>query len=135
MSTQVVEEQPKKIITYAELQAHKDKDDLYVLIHGKIYAATKFLDEHPGGDEVILAEAGKDATEAFEDVGHSDEAREVLNGLYVGDFDGADAKPVKPTTNVTTGGIQEGSSSNPITYLVPIAFLGAFLAWRFYLAP
>lgn len=32
---------------------------------------------------------GKDATEAFEDVGHSDEAREVLNGLYVGDYDGA----------------------------------------------
>lgn len=33
---------------------------------------------------------GKDATEAFEDVGHSDEARDVLNGLYIGEFDGAD---------------------------------------------
>ena len=28
--------------------------------------------------------AGQDATEAFEDVGHSDEAREILNGLKVG---------------------------------------------------
>ena len=27
---------------------------------------------------------GQDATEAFEDVGHSDEAREILSGLLVG---------------------------------------------------
>ena len=30
---------------------------------------------------------GQDATEAFEDVGHSDEARALLPGLYVGDFE------------------------------------------------
>lgn len=27
---------------------------------------------------------GQDATEAFEDVGHSDEAREILDGLLIG---------------------------------------------------
>lgn len=31
---------------------------------------------------------GKDATEAFEDVGHSDEARELLKDMLVGDFEG-----------------------------------------------
>jgi cytochrome b5 len=29
---------------------------------------------------------GQDATEAFEDVGHSDEAREILQGLLVGNL-------------------------------------------------
>lgn len=29
---------------------------------------------------------GEDATEAFEDVGHSDEAREILEGLLLGDL-------------------------------------------------
>jgi hypothetical protein len=29
---------------------------------------------------------GQDATEAFEDVGHSDEAREILNGLLIGNL-------------------------------------------------
>jgi len=63
--------------------------------------------KHPGGDEVILAEAGMsralfykrfpsspgisfpgiDATEAFEDVGHSDEARGLLPDMLVGTFD------------------------------------------------
>ena len=30
---------------------------------------------------------GQDATEAFEDVGHSDEARALLPGMYVGDLE------------------------------------------------
>lgn len=43
--------------------------------------------QHPGGEEVLLDEGAKDATEAFEDVGHSDEARELLEKYYVGDLD------------------------------------------------
>ncbi len=39
---------------------------------------------HRGGEEVLLDVAGQDATEAFEDVGHSDEARESLDKLLVG---------------------------------------------------
>src|ERR1700760_2049374 len=39
-----------------------------------------------GGEEVLLDVAGQDATEAFEDVGHSDEAREILDGLLIGDL-------------------------------------------------
>ncbi|KAG8962006.1 hypothetical protein FRC00_010674 [Tulasnella sp. 408] len=135
----------KKVISFAELQAHSDRDDLYILIHGKVYAASKFLDEHPGGDEVILAEAGKDATEAFEDVGHSDEARDVLKGMYIGDFDQADIMPnisiplvlkvVKPNPRPDNGFNPTQSTGSPITYLIPLSFLGAFLAWRFYFAP
>jgi cytochrome b5 len=37
-----------------------------------------------GGEEVLMDVAGQDSTDAFEDVGHSDEAREILNGLLVG---------------------------------------------------
>ena len=32
----------------------------------------------------MLDAGGQDATEAFEDVGHSDEAREILEGLKIG---------------------------------------------------
>jgi cytochrome b involved in lipid metabolism len=39
-----------------------------------------------GGEEVLLDVAGQDSTEAFEDVGHSDEARETLEQLYVGEL-------------------------------------------------
>ena len=40
--------------------------------------------KHPGGEEVLLEQAGKDATETFEDVGHSTEAREIMKDLLVG---------------------------------------------------
>jgi cytochrome b5 len=35
---------------------------------------------------VLLDVAGQDVTESFEDVGHSDEAREILKGLAVGNL-------------------------------------------------
>ena len=35
----------------------------------------------------VSSAAGKDATEAFEDVGHSDEARDLLKGMLVGEFE------------------------------------------------
>jgi hypothetical protein len=55
-----------------------------MVIHDVIYDVGKFVDEHPGGEEVLLDVGGQDATEAFEDVGHSDEARETLEQLKVG---------------------------------------------------
>lgn len=42
------------------------------------------LTTHRGGEEVLLDVGGQDSTEAFEDVGHSDEAREILDGMLVG---------------------------------------------------
>jgi cytochrome b involved in lipid metabolism len=35
-----------------------------------------------------MSEAGKDATEAFEDVGHSDDARGLLKNMLVGAIEG-----------------------------------------------
>lgn len=34
----------------------------------------------------MLDVAGQDATEAFNDVGHSDEAREILSRMHIGDL-------------------------------------------------
>lgn len=42
--------------------------------------------QHPGGEEVLLEQAGSDATESFEDVGHSTDAREMLEQYYVGEL-------------------------------------------------
>ncbi|KAH9844161.1 cytochrome b5-like heme/steroid binding domain-containing protein [Rhodofomes roseus] len=125
-----------KIITYDELKKNNKKDSLYILIHQKVYNVSKFIDEHPGGDEVILAETGKDATEAFEDVGHSDEARAILKDLFVGEFEKDGALKVKPAYDSHSSGsqavntaVQQGSN---MMYFVPLAMLGAYFAWRYY---
>ncbi|KIY69080.1 cytochrome b5 [Cylindrobasidium torrendii FP15055 ss-10] len=124
-----------KLITYEELKAHSNKDDLYMLFDGKVYDCTKFLDEHPGGDEVIIAEAGRDATEAFEDVGHSDEARAMLVDLLVGDFDKDSGLNMKSGSGSAQASRMAGAAveqTSNLMYFVPLMALGAYFAWRYY---
>lgn len=40
--------------------------------------------KHPGGEEVLMEQAGKDATESFEDVGHSTDARDLMKEHLIG---------------------------------------------------
>ena len=51
------------------------------------------MDEHPGGEEVLVDLGGQDATGPFADIGHSDDAVKMLADLYVGDVD-KDSEPV-----------------------------------------
>lgn len=47
---------------------------------------TRYLDDHPGGKEILLEVAGTNATDAFEDAGHSDEAREQMEPFCIGNL-------------------------------------------------
>ncbi|KAK8541580.1 hypothetical protein V6N13_137815 [Hibiscus sabdariffa] len=60
-----------KVYTLADVSQHNNAKDCWLVIGGKVYNVTKFLEDHPGGDEVLLSATGKDATDDFEDVGHS----------------------------------------------------------------
>lgn len=60
-----------KLFSLEEVGKHKDTDSLWVVIEGLVYDVTKFIEEHPGGEDVLKEWAGQDATEAFLDVGHS----------------------------------------------------------------
>lgn len=51
-----------------------------------MYDVTAYLDDHPGGAEVMLDVAGQDADEFFEDIGHSKEARVELKKYLIGNF-------------------------------------------------
>ncbi|KII95300.1 hypothetical protein PLICRDRAFT_48262 [Plicaturopsis crispa FD-325 SS-3] len=124
-----------KIVTFEELKAHGTKDSLYLLIHEKVYDVSKFIDEHPGGDEVLTSEAGQDATEAFEDVGHSDEARALLPDMFVGDFEKGSALKTKAAVRTSPGSggassaVEQGSN---VFYFVPLSLLAAYFAYRYY---
>jgi L-lactate dehydrogenase (cytochrome) len=53
------------MITKEELARHRLPEDCWVAIEGKVYDLTGFLDRHPGGRNLLLPFAGKDATRAF----------------------------------------------------------------------
>ncbi|KAK3561820.1 hypothetical protein QTP86_017074 [Hemibagrus guttatus] len=81
-----------KCYSCKEVQAHNASKDTWLIIHDKVYDITSFLEEHPGGEEVLLEQAGSDATESFEDVGHSTDAREMLQQYYIGELHEDDRK-------------------------------------------
>ncbi|KAL4882952.1 hypothetical protein BJY04DRAFT_206617 [Aspergillus karnatakaensis] len=72
--------------TLEQVQAHCKPNDVWIILHNKVYDVTKYLEDHPGGSAILIEVAGADATEAFEEVGHSDEAREQLEPFYIGDL-------------------------------------------------
>ena len=53
------EKKQLKTITRAEVKEHSSEDDCWVIIANKVYDVTPFLDEHPGGPEIITESAGK----------------------------------------------------------------------------
>jgi hypothetical protein len=52
----------------------------------KVYDVTNYLDDHPGGKEVMTDLAGKNADELFEDIGHSKEARKIMQKYLKGEL-------------------------------------------------
>ncbi|XP_041924026.1 cytochrome b5 isoform X2 [Alosa alosa] len=58
---------------------------------------------HPGGEEVLREQGGGDATESFEDVGHSTDAREMAKSMIVGQLHPDDWEKIsKPPESLVT---------------------------------
>jgi len=49
-------------VPMSEVKKHTTKESAWVVLHGNVYDLTGFLQDHPGGEQVILDWAGKDAT-------------------------------------------------------------------------
>eukprot|EP00894_Picocystis_sp_ML_P000577 jgi/Pico_ML_1/51094/g2182.t1 len=69
-----------------EVQKHNTEDDCWLVIGEKVYDVTAYLPEHPGGADIMLGSTGYDATDDFEDVGHSTSAREEMEKFCIGKF-------------------------------------------------
>ncbi len=42
----------EKTYTLTDLKAHTTEKSCFLLVHGKVYDVTDFLDEHPGGEQL-----------------------------------------------------------------------------------
>ncbi|ODV97469.1 hypothetical protein PACTADRAFT_74961 [Pachysolen tannophilus NRRL Y-2460] len=59
-------------INVSELVKHNTKDNLWVAVNGKVYDLTEFAQKHPGGSAAILEFAGRDASNAFNQIHRKD---------------------------------------------------------------
>ena len=78
------------------------KDDLWIVIHGKVYDLTYFLPQHAGGEHVILKHAGKDATQVFDQIHSFDMIERFLSpNVYMGQVDPEELKTMVETVQET----------------------------------
>ncbi|KAJ8302846.1 hypothetical protein KUTeg_019242 [Tegillarca granosa] len=148
-------EEKLKVFREDEVKQHKDAKSTWMIIHDKIYDVTKFLEEHPGGEETIEKIAlnvinmtdmykyifqqkslcGGDATESFEDVGHSTDARDLMKEYLVGELHEKDKKHKNIKTSTTLSAPESNSGSNWTGWLIPFGVaLAAALLYRFFIA-
>ncbi|EPB92356.1 cytochrome-b5 reductase [Mucor circinelloides 1006PhL] len=130
------------IYSLSEVEKHNVKGDLWLAIEGKVYNVTTFAADHPGGERAIYEEAGKDATDAFNDIGHSEAAHEWLNDYYIGDLEGfaqAEEKKVEEQEElkqepVTQVPVQKPKGSS-LRVIIPAIAIAGILIYKFVIAP
>ncbi|XP_020323908.1 cytochrome b5 [Oncorhynchus kisutch] len=102
--------QAVKYYRLSEIEEQNTFKSTWIIINFNVYDVTKFLEEHPGGEEVLREQAGGDATESFEDVGHSSDAKEMAANMVIGELHPDDRpKMAKPSVSLATT-IEETSS-------------------------
>lgn len=71
----------KKYPSYyaSEIAMHNKSDDCWGIINGTVYNLTQFIQEHPGGDKIILVNAGLDMTTDYNYIKHNQ--RPQIEGL------------------------------------------------------
>ncbi|XP_051143736.1 cytochrome b5-like [Andrographis paniculata] len=121
-----------KVYAFEEVRKHNQTKDCWLIIHGKVFNVTPFMEEHPGGPEVLLAATGKDGTSDFEDIGHSDEAKDLMDKYYIGEID-AETIPLKPSYIYHQEPDKTSSDTliKILQFLVPLLILGIALAFQY----
>lgn len=154
-----------KEYTLADVALHNTKTDLWIAVHGKgeidlrklfdklglisdifnlVYNITNYVRDHPGGADVLCDVAGTDATAAYEDVGHSEDADEILKTYIIGTLQNAREftrpKPVRviqqppPQVAKKPSSVTGGKIAMTVCSVGGLTFL-AFFHYRGYLCP
>jgi 4-hydroxysphinganine ceramide fatty acyl 2-hydroxylase len=76
-----------RIFTSEDVAHHKTATSCWITRQGRVYDVTPFLNDHPGGDDLLLKYAGQDVDEVMKDQiehEHSDSAYDMLEEFAIG---------------------------------------------------
>ncbi|KAJ1293559.1 hypothetical protein BS78_01G077700 [Paspalum vaginatum] len=114
-----------KLYSMKEAALHNTPEDCWVVVDGKIYDVTKYLEDHPGGADVLLEATGKDATEEFDDAGHSKSAKELMQDYFIGELDTTPEIPEMEVIRKEDTGFASKLMDNALLYwAIPAAAIG-----------
>jgi len=110
-------------LSVQEVAKHNKQSDCWFIISDKVYNITNFFGSHPGGNSVMAATCGTDATVAYmtkdpnatsstSRQAHSSRATSMLSSYYVGDLN----QVVGSSTTKTSSNIVTTSNSRNTRY-------------------
>ena len=67
-----------------QVAEHATAKDAWVIVKGRVYDVTAYVEEHPGG-AAILKNAGGDATEGFQGPQHPPRVFDIIDDFLIGD--------------------------------------------------
>ncbi|XP_068626600.1 cytochrome b5-like [Battus philenor] len=79
-----------------EVALRNTRQSAAVIIDNVVYDVTEFLVDHPGGIDVLLQNAGGDASQCFHDVAHSEMARNWALNFVIGEVVAEERRAVLP---------------------------------------
>ncbi|KAF4972719.1 hypothetical protein FZEAL_9547 [Fusarium zealandicum] len=114
--------------TTLQVAEHNSPEDAWLVIHGKVYDVTEYLADHPGGADVLSEAAGLDASDEFDNAGHSEDAFEIMDQYCVGKLKGFEKKKpkIKPLAPLAPSANEPGTSSTMVQTAAKAANLGLF---------
>lgn len=114
-----------RMITEEELEQHNTPDDCWMVVHDMVvHLKPDFLSEHPGGPDVVSCMAGKVASQDFEDIAHSDTARDWASKFIIGYYEfAANPETAKFKTRLKRLDEVEGDSLYDSSKFIQIAML------------
>ncbi len=108
------------VLDAATIARHNTAADCWLIISGKVYAVSGYLNAHPGGRSIIIPYCGRDATQAFATQGgqgsHSSFASQQLGNYLIGTVGGttttAKVQQIITPTQTSLAGGEEREEEN-----------------------
>ena len=106
-------------LSLSEIAKHNKQSDCFMLISGKVYNTTSFFGSHPGGNAVMAATCGTDATDAYMTKdpnatstsggrNHSGNATSMLTSYYIGNLNQTIGAQAVTSTNAVVAPTTRG---------------------------
>uniref|UniRef100_A0A7S0YUG8 Fatty acid 2-hydroxylase n=1 Tax=Hemiselmis tepida TaxID=464990 RepID=A0A7S0YUG8_9CRYP len=77
--------------SWEEIRKHDSEGDAWVVMEGKVFNVSKFLNDHPGGSSIVMGHLGTDIGEVWDDEdyhSHSGSAKKILQKYCIGVVEG-----------------------------------------------
>ncbi|OBT74526.1 hypothetical protein VF21_06957 [Pseudogymnoascus sp. 05NY08] len=101
------------MLTGAEVAAHSSRESCWIVIGLQVYGITAFLSQHPGGANILLRNAGTDATAAYGMYHPPYYVNQLPACNYLGPQDPSTAKDMAPAKPTSTQSVPSDEDNKP----------------------